>query len=417
MNSHTWNFDSFGRISSEVNKLGTFANTYVGVTNRLSKVLNPGGSSANYLYFPNAQNKRLQQIKNLNNNNANKQLISQFDYTYDADGQITTWKKNYTGLAAPQRFDLGYDNADQLTTAPLKNASTNALIKQHTYGYDLASNRTSELVATTTTTSIPNNVNAITSQSGGVNRTLTYDLNGSITSDGGTRTFEWDGANRLVAINYTGFTTRSEFSYDGLSRMVKIVEKTGGTINSTRKFVWVGQEKCEFRDAADAVTMRIFPQGQHNGTTPYFFTRDHLGSIREVLSGGGTVAARYDYDPFGRSTTILGTTPTDFNFTGLYRHSKSNLDLAVYRAYDPDLGRWLNRDPLKDAEQLHGLNLYAYVGNGPLNAVDPSGEGEIPAWLPFVGGRSHLQRHGVSNSRAGRWRISPAIAPRMHKLQ
>jgi YD repeat-containing protein len=77
-------------------------------------------------------------------NNANKQLISQFDYTCDADGQITTWKKNYAGLAAPQRFDLGYDNADQLTAAPLKNASTNALINQFTYGYDPASNRTSE---------------------------------------------------------------------------------------------------------------------------------------------------------------------------------------------------------------------------------------------------------------------------------
>src|SRR6266403_1357139 len=197
----------------------------VPLTNRLSKIAYPGGASPNYLYFPNAQNKRLRQIKNLNNNNnANKQLISQFDYTYDVEGEITTWTKNYAGLAAPQRFDLGYDNADQLLTAPLKNASTNALIKQYTYGYDLASNRTSETVATATTTSVPNNVNEITSQSGGVNRTLSYDLNGSITSDGGIRTFEWDGVNRLVAINYTGFTTRSEFSYDGLSRLVKIVE-------------------------------------------------------------------------------------------------------------------------------------------------------------------------------------------------
>src|SRR5437588_482044 len=315
--------------------------------------------------------KRLQQIKNLNNNNnANKQLISQFDYTYDAEGEILTWTKNYAGLSAPQRFDLGYDNADQLTTAPLKNASTNALIKQYTYGYDTASNRSSETVATTTTTSTPNNVNEITSESGGVNRTLTYDLNGSITSDGGTRTFERDGANRLVAINYTGFTTRTELTYDGLNRVAKIVEKTGATINSTRKFVWHGQEKLEFRDATDAVTQRNYRQGQYVGTTAYFYMRDHVGSTREMFTGGGTVVARYDYDPYGRSTTVLGTTPTDFNFTGLYRHSKSNIDLAVYRAYDPDLGRWLSRDPI--AEQ-GGLNLYAYVENNSANATDPSG--------------------------------------------
>jgi len=59
-------------------------------------------------------------------------------------------------------------------------------------------------------------------------------VNGNITSDGGTRTFEWDAANHLVAVNYTGATTRSEFSYDGLGRVAKIVEKTGSTINSTR---------------------------------------------------------------------------------------------------------------------------------------------------------------------------------------
>jgi RHS repeat-associated protein len=354
-----------------VNKLGTFTNTFVGITSRLSKLAYPGGASANYLYFANSGDKRLQQIKNLNNNtNANKNFISEQDYTYDAEGQIKTWTKNYSGIAAVQRLDLGYDNADQLTTAPVKNNSTNALIKQYTYGYDSASNRTSETVATTTTTSTPNNVNEITSQSGGVTRTLTYDLNGSMTSDGGTRTFEWDGANRLVAINYTGFTTRSEFTYDGLSRVAKIVEKTGSTINSTRKFVWSGQEKLEFRDATDAVTQRNYAQGQYVGTTAYLYTRDHLGSIREMFTGGGTVVARYDYDPYGRSTTVLGTTPTDFNFTGLYRHSKSNLDLATYRAYDPDLGRWLSRDPIGEQG---GTNLYRYVHNDSVNAIDPLG--------------------------------------------
>src|SRR5437588_3130887 len=97
----------------------------------------------------------------------------------------------------------------------------------------------------------------------------------------------------------------------------------------------------------------------------------HKGRI--AFPGGGTVVARYDYDPYGRSTTVLGTTPTDFNFTGLYRHSKSNLDLAIYRAYDPDLGRWLSRDPLPDAELLQGTNLYLYVRANPANLLDPDG--------------------------------------------
>ena len=138
---------------------------------------------------------------------------------------------------------------------------------------------------------------------------------------------------------------------DGLGRMAKIVEKTGSTINSTRKFVWCGNDKCEYRDATDAVTLRVYPQGELSGNKSYFYTRDHLGSVREMFGSTGTVVARYDYDPYGRSTTILGTTPTDMNFTGLYRHSKSNLDLAVYRAYDPELGRWLGlRTPREPQE-------------------------------------------------------------------
>ena len=83
-----------------------------------------------------------------------------------------------------------------------------------------------------------------------------------------------------------------------------------------------------------------------------------------------TVVARYDYDPYGRSTTIVSNTLPDFNFTGLYRHSLSNLDFAVYRAYDPDLGRWLSRDPIGEAG---GINLYGYVNNNPINYIDPEG--------------------------------------------
>jgi len=89
-----------------------------------------------------------------------------------------------------------------------------------------------------------------------------------------------------------------------------------------------------------------------------------------MLKSDGTVVGRYDYDPYGRSKTVINTRLPDFNFTGLYRHSASNLDFAAYRAYDPDLGRWLSRDPINEAG---GINLYDYVANGPIRAIDPLG--------------------------------------------
>jgi len=88
------------------------------------------------------------------------------------------------------------------------------------------------------------------------------------------------------------------------------------------------------------------------------------------MRANGTLVARFDYDPWGRSTTVVSTTLPDFNFTALYRHSQSNLDMAVRRFYDPDLGRWLSRDPI---EEKGGVNLYRYVANNPVGLIDPSG--------------------------------------------
>jgi RHS repeat-associated protein len=395
-NTVTWSFDSLGRTSSEVNKLGTFAYAYDSVTNRLSKMTYPNGQSSSYTYFPNAQDRHLQEIKSIT---SKKKLISQFDYTYDAEGQIVTWTRDDPTLSNARRYDLGYDNADQLLTAPLRDTSRkNTLIKQFTYAYDFGGNRTSEQVGTLTTTAVPNDVNEIVSQTGGMNRMLIYDLNGNLVSDGSSRTFEWDAANRLVAIHYMGTGNRSEFTYDGLSRRVKIVEKNGSTVTSTKQFIWNGSSIAEERDANNNVTRRFYRQGEQISAANYFYTCDHLGSIRELTDVSGAVQARYDYDPYGRRTKIGGPLESDFGFTDHYYHSASNLHLALYRAYDADLGRWISRDPI---EESGGTNLYAYANNNVLNGIDRHGLDVVTLFASkAVAGEGHIATL-IGNNKTG----------------
>jgi len=207
---------------------------------------------------------------------------------------------------------------------------------------------------------------------GGVARTaITYDNNGNCTgfnSPSGNVTYDWDAADRLVAVHQGSL--HSEFTYNGYGRCVRIVEKNGTTITSEKRFVWYGLTRGEERDGSGNVTKRFYPEGVQVAGASLFYTLDRLGSIRELTDSTGAVRARYDYDPYGRRTKSTGDLEADFGFTGQYYHAPSKLHLAVYRAYDADVGRWINRDPVAEAG---GLNLYRYVKNSPTRYTDSLG--------------------------------------------
>ncbi len=92
-----------------------------------------------------------------------------------------------------------------------------------------------------------------------------------------------------------------------------------------------------------------------------------------MTDAAGTVRARYAYDPYGRRTKLSGDVDADFGFAGMFWASEANLYLTHFRAYDPNLGRWLSRDPLPNAERAQAPNLYGYVGNDPIDYIDPKG--------------------------------------------
>ncbi|MEW6735316.1 MAG: RHS repeat-associated core domain-containing protein [Acidobacteriota bacterium] len=360
----TMQYDALGRVTNVNNALGVFTHTYVGTTGRLNTMNYPNGQQSIFTYFSNVGDHRVQTITN---KKSDQSVISSFSYTYDAEGQILTWQQPNR----PLPDDLTYDDAGQLIRNTYNLGGVQST--NYIYGYDNAGNRSSEQIGNNTSSWNYDTTNRVQSQTN-PSKIFTHNLNGNMTSDG-TRIFEWDAANRLVAV--TNGTLRSEFTYDGMSRRVRIVEKNNGVVTSDNRFLWCDGEICEERDASGStVTKRYFLQGVQEGMSAYFYTKDHLGSIRELTDSSQTIRAQYSYDPFGRITKLNGDKDADFRYTGHYYHVTSVLQLTRYRAYDANLGRWISRDPIKEGD---GLNLYAYVHNTPINSDDPYGlQGSYP---------------------------------------
>jgi RHS repeat-associated protein len=443
-NTSSVGYDALGRVTSATNPLGAFGYTYVNQTGRLDHVTYPNSQRTNYFYYPNSaatpgnDDQRLQQIVNLAPGGAD---ISTFGYTYNAVGNIMTWSKQFdAGAALTSTF--GYDAADQLISASVPPAS-GPTPQAYQYQYDLAGNRTTEQIDTNVTGSTHNNLNQLKTQvpggdmvftgtvgepvtmtvggnpatvdandnwrghatvtlganaiplvatdvdhnttnkainvtvSGGAARTLAYDANGNLTNDGAGKTYTFDAANRIVSITQASGVTG--FVYDGLGRRVK--ETLNGAL--IKQWVWCGDaQPCEERDASNNVTKRFYGMGEQIAGANYFFTLDHLGSIREMSDSTGAIRARYDYDPYGRVTKLTGDLDADFGFTGFYRHQASGLCLTLNRAYAADLGRWLTRDLMPETD---GTNLYQYCLNNPINAVDVLGLFCVKVTIEYVG--------------------------------
>lgn len=303
--------------------------------------------------------------------------------TFDAPGHV----QNLTRGAVPT--DFGYDAASRISSMADNPAGT-AQDVTTSFTYNPASQiRTRGRIGTAYTFTgytpisrsyTPNGLNQY-SAAGGVS--FGYDTNGNLTSDG-TTSYTYDAENRLISTS-----SGAALAYDPLGRLWQV--SNGAT---TTRFLYDGDELVAEYDGANTLLRRYVHGGGDDDPLVWYegaavgstnrrsLVADYQGSIMSIADSAGNVIASNGYDEYGIPNGFVGTGTANtgrFQYTGQIWIPELNLYHYKARLYSPTLGRFLQTDPVGYKDQV---NLYAYVGNDPIDRRDPTGEKVLVAGTP-----------------------------------
>ncbi len=346
----TNSYDTLDRLTSQTTALGEVGFAY-DVLGRRTAMTVPGQTQMSYSYDPAS---RLTSIT---------QGSSLVQFAYDAASRRTT-------LTLPNGVttQYGYDSASRLTSLTYTRAATTLGDLQYTY--DAAGNRV-RVAGSWARASLPQTLASATYNSDNQqltvgSQTLTYDLNGNVTSDG-INTYTWTARNQLTTISGP---VPASFVYDGAGR------RTRKTINGTMTdFLYDGVNPVQEVSGAGAASLltglgidEYFVRTDTSGASA--FLTDALGSTVALTGTAGAVQTQYTYEPFGATTVTNPTATNRYEYTG---RENDGTGIYYYRAryYHPGLQRFISEDPI----EFDGgdINLYAYVSNAPTGFVDPFG--------------------------------------------
>jgi RHS repeat-associated protein len=311
---------------------------YTGVNRLILSLTRPNGSYTEYLY-----NNPLKKLTDIINKDSSGQIISSNSFTYN---------------------NLDLIDAETVETGAALSAFTEGL-KEYDY----------------------NNLNQLLS-SANPSEAFEYDDDGNMTKgytpDGYEVLMSYDAENRLKSAEYTdsgSVTQRIEYFYSGNNFLAEIKKFENGALVSDERLVRKGLLPIQERDDNNQV-MRKYTWGQakgggiggllnlYQGGEDYSYLYDGKGNVMALLDNNQQIAASYGYDSFGVIKAKTVTLNQPYMFSTKQYDDATGLSYYGYRYYSPTLGRWITRDPLGESG---GINLYGFVGNCPVNFVDPFG--------------------------------------------
>lgn len=249
-----------------------------------------------------------------------------------------------------------------------------------TFTYDAVGNRELERATNGTGVQYTNNeLDQCISRgtSNGEQNVFGYDANGNLTTDG-TRKYVYDSLSRLVRVEdvQTGGVIAS-FIHDAGRR--RVLERAN---ESVTQLVYDGENVVSEYRNGELLAQYVHDTGVDRplqiaaAGEEHWYHADLTRSVRLLTDRDGVQATAYKYTSFGQAVESVSAGPYNpMRFAG--RRLDNGLGTYDYRArqYDPDLGRFLQRDPMGQAD---GTNLYAYTRNNPLTLGDPFGTDSRP---------------------------------------
>jgi RHS repeat-associated protein len=388
-------------LTNSVNNLDSSVYTY-NVGNQRTTVQRTGENTATYTYDPIGQI-IADQASEVTGGAA--RWNEQLHYAFDSAGNLN-YRTNNTLIENFQVNSVNEltenTNGGRLTvmgttTSPATNVTVNGTNAQF---YGDATFAATNLPLTTTYSAAASDsygrhsTNTVT-VSIATSTAFQYDGNGNLTNDG-LRCFAYDDENQLKQV-WVANKWFSQFTYDGRMRRRIRQEFTwqgsGWMLTNEVYYVYDGNVVVQERNLNNLPTT-TYTRGQdlsgnlenaggiggllsmtlNTSSGPLnsnsmFYHSDANGNVTMLINPAQSIVAKYLYDAFGNILSKSGL----FADANLYRlsskeaHLNSGLVYHLYRFYDTNLQRWINRDPIQEAG---GLNLYGFVGNRAPNETD-----------------------------------------------
>lgn len=306
--------------------------------------------------------------------------VLSYDYSYDANGNITEIKQNgklinkytYDSLnELKEEYDYVnkfYINYSYDGAGNLQNKYEQVLDPNYGYPTGTQHGNTYEY----TDTSWKDKLTKVNGSN------ISYDANGNPLSYRDGMSFEWENGRILKNINTSDKAIQMSYDSNGM-RTQKTVDgvKTNYYYDSNKNLIALvkGNDTLLFYYDSDGNATSF----SYNGTM-YFYVKNLQGDVIRIIDLAGTEVASYVYDAWGNIKDTKGE-PTireinPIRYRGYVYDTETSLYYLQSRYYDPFAGRFLNADIYCDTgtDTTLSTNMFAYCENNPISNYDASGQ-------------------------------------------